>query len=694
MPDKPTQPPSKYDVVKIPGTLRLASIDHIDTNLMIAYVKLTQNSLGSPNVCPAQLPMAYLSSGGGFIGGYPGAGTPVLVAQADGASSYFIVAFLARDPAAQNPNTTGATQIQIPDLVEGQITIQANSDSSITLNDDGISIGAPTNLVAFDTNREIFLNSFDSAYTLTQATREIAGVVKRDVKPSKNFATYLRYDDISYDDTLKTIGMDPVAASRNFTAGNYTRNPARNEKREVVFEYEYISNVKSNDKELANYNVNGTTPTQANFSSINRREGRDDVLSLSLISPNFLMEEIKGTVIDIFRNIIPIGSQEDNLSVLQVINTMSNTDPFQNVYEQIKREERKSLAYHFEINARKEQGILTPPNINDQTDYARARSRFFFDIDKEGQFKLNVPASSESGNIPLLTRYENYSTVNPNPQTNNPNDMVFNENGIDILIEPFLNNQVITLQDALNISAAPINRFSPQGSPMYIGHGSVYHNISQTCSTLNANSFYTAFEYVQTTNMSYGPRAATAGTTVPGIVPITNIVSPTIIVSGPNANAGGRSGSMNFDGSVEINIGANTVDKQSLWLDTEGGMLWNVGRDIHNAISLAANFDGYVMFQIGGPTVPAETSRFIGENTGIIAGVLDIRVYSGTTDSNNQPELTIFRMDANGISITTPNRLNLYCNGDMMLRNEGTMTLDSANLILQGRKVIRGGLPI
>ena len=693
----PTQPPSNYDIAKIPATLRLASIDHVDTDTMTAYVKLTNASIGSPNVYPAQMPMAYLSAGGGFIGGYVAEGTPVIVGQTDGATSYFIVAFLARDPAAQTTNTTNTTQIQIPDLVQGQITIQANTDSSITLNDDGITIGAPTNLVAFDTNREIFLNSFDSTYTLTQATREIAGVIKRDVKPAKNFATYLRFDDTSYDDTLKTIGMDPVAASRNFTAGNYIRNPARVEKREVVFEYEDIARIRSNDIELQNYNTNGTTPAPTSFSFINRREGRDDILSLSLIAPNYLMEEVKGTVIDIFgnildlnRNIIPIGSQEDNLSVLQVVNTMSNTNPFQNVYKQIKREERRSLAYHFEINARKEAGILTPPNVADQTDYARARSRFFLDIDKEGLFKLNVPASSESGNIPLLTRYENYSTVNPNPQSNNPNDMVFNENAIDILIEPFLNNQVITLQDTLNTKTAPIDRFSPQGSPSYIGHGTVYHDISQTCSTLNANSFYTAQEYVQTTNMSYGSKSVTAGTTVPGIVPITNIVSPTIIVSGANANAGGRSGGMNFDGSLEINIGANTVDRQSLWLDTEGGMLWNVGRDLNNNISLAANFDGQVLFQVGGPTVPAETGRFVGYPTGLIAGVLDIRVYNGSTDG----ELTIFRIDSNGISVTTPGRLNLYCNGDMMLRNEGTMTLDSANLILQGRKVISGGNPI
>ena len=45
-------------------------------------------------------------------------------------------------------------------------------------------------------------------------------------------------------------------------------------------------------------------------------------------------------------------------------------------------------------------------------DYGRQRSRFFIDIDKEGQFKLNVPASSEKGNVPILTRYENYSTIN------------------------------------------------------------------------------------------------------------------------------------------------------------------------------------------------------------------------------------------------------------------------------------------
>lgn len=67
--------------------------------------------------------------------------------------------------------------------------------------------------------------------------------------------------------------------------------------------------------------------------------------------------------------------------------------------------------------------------------------------------------------------------------------------------------------------------------------------------------------------------------------------------------------------------------------------------------------------------------------------MFDLRVYNGSTGG----EMTIFRIDSNGLSVTSPGRVTYYCNGDMTFRNGGTMTFDSENLVMQGRKVIKNG---
>lgn len=668
------------------GFLRVATIISVDESTMTAYISFKSSASGLSGVGTddstrviAQLPISYLSAGGGFIGGLPAEGTPVVVSQAEGANYYFIVAFLARDPA--NKSTRNTAQIKTH-IVRDEIRIQANEDGNINLAPDGITIGEQKNSIVFDTTRKILLNTFNYSYYIGQGEKEISGVIKRDRKPKKNYPSSLRISDPAYDDNLKIIGMDPIADARPSNSGIAIRNPARIEKHEIVYEYEDASKVKSDDLELSFYKT-GKFPDDSTI--LNRRAGRADALSLSLVAPNQLIESIKGTVVDIFgnivdinRDILSIGNKDAVASVANIKSTLDESDTFKNAYAQIKRLERRSLAYHFELNARKETGGSGPPDVSNDDDYARARSRFFLDIDKEGQIKLNIPASSETGNIGLLTRYENYSTVNPNTKSKDPNDMVFNPTYTDILIEPFA-SQVITIKDDLGNTVGPINRLSDQNNPTRIQHGTVYHDISKTVSTLQASTFYNpspTAESIPTTPLGSGQVSPLAA----------DIVSKEVIISGANANAGGRSGSLNFDGSLEINIGANTVDRQSLWLDTQGGVLANLGRDLKNNISLALNADGQVLMQIGGPTVPAETGRFKGSQTGWLAGVLDIRVFN-TNNPNN--EMTVFRIDNGGLQVTTPSRIIFYSAQDMLFRSQAKIEFDADTLVLNGREVLR-----
>jgi hypothetical protein len=676
-------------IFKPAGFLRLAHIQSIDESTMTAKISFgikSNTSSSDISLVPpdqqdsfAQLPISYLSAGGGFIGGGVSPGTPVVVGQVEGKSYWNIVSFLARDPGIHGKVKNKA--ITIPKLNPGEITIKANDDGKIKLGDDGIVIGEPVNSITFETTRKLFVNTFDAAYTLTQGSREITGTILRDRKPNLSFnSSIYRTFDPTYNDQLKEIGMDPVANIVISAYGSAARNPARIEKREVVFEYEDSAKVQSNDIELKLYNPNNTPIDTTNI--INRRESRVDALSLSLVSPNYLMETIKGTVIDTFgnivdlnRNIIPIGV-EDNLKVSNIKTSLNQSSTNDNVYEEIKRAERRSLAYHFEINARKEVQGSGPPSVEVRDNFARDRSRFFFDIDKEGQIKLNVPASSSTGNIPLLTRYENYSTVNPDMD---PNNQVVPDDYRDILIESFLNNQPIELVDDQSNQTGPIDRFSLDNpaSPVYIGHGTVYHNIANTISTATSVSPYDPQENPTTTPIGSG-----------SIPPLPDIVSKQIVIAGVNANGGGRSGSLNFDGSLEMNIGANDVDRQSLWLDTQGGTVANLGAD-NNGISVAASLDGHIFLQLG--RTEDEINELNGENgfdetaiTNMSAPkVFDLRVGDGLGN------YTVFRIDQSGLSVSTQARMVFYSGGDMLFRSTGTIRIDGESVVIMDRDVIK-----
>lgn len=662
---------SDVSIGKVPGLLRLGVIVAFDPEFLRvqAYIGSFKeyNAMKQDfnNIVSAQMPVNYFSSlQKSFVGGYPENGSPVILGQGEG-GEWFILSVLAKDPAGLNtilPN--------MPDIEPGTYILQ-NNNAFIKLNkNEGITLGEYGNAVVLDTNRDVFSNTFDNSYTFSEASRTIEGLIRRDTFPNEVYASSLRETSLDYNDTLKIIGLDPIAKENWSNVGSSIRNPARTEKREVIYEFGRSFNILDNQQEFVSYKDSKDVKIN---DILNRRESRADALSLSLVAPNYLMESIKGTVVDIFgnvldinRSIIPLG-QIEKLSIKKIKTNLQEQDPLGNVFEHIKSLERREIAYHFEINAKKD--TIGPPDITDRSDYARKRSRFFVDIDKEGMIKVNVPASSEVGNIPILTRYENFSTVSPNEKTNDPNDLVFNENSRDVLLESFIgDNGVVSIIDELNGNAAPIDRFSTDSDPVYIKHGTAYHNIAETLSAFSSD--ISIEELIETTFMGRG------------LIPSKDkIITDTVKISGNDANGGGRSGSFNFDGSIDLNIGANTVDRHSIWADLQGALIMNVGRDKNDTnISGALHFDGELLIQSGGNT-PDNDSRFIGVNNNKKAGCIDLRVF------NTSGNLHVFRIYNNGIDVHSESRVNVYANSDITIRTMGRLILDGEEVIINSRKV-------
>jgi hypothetical protein len=680
------------------GLLRTGTIVGYDPATNVTQVQLTEAPAvkGKPLAVPVPTYFPYADSNGLFIGSLPAKGTPVTIAQATG-GQYFIV-----NHNIQNTNI-------LPTLNLGEMLFQTTNTSFITLDmDSNIYMGSNINNIhtfagsqQYPKSNYVTIN-FENENHFNQAYREVGGLVKRDLRPNPQAASFTgstKLEDDTYDNLYFIIGMDPTATSNDLPIGA-TKNPPFVEHRELVYEFQYQSSIDDDVSESNKYS--STTQQSTIYTTQNRRSSRADTMSLSLVSPNFLMEEVKGTVIDIFGNIldlnrgaVPVGLSAD--TTFRTNGTTATTNAQQS-FTNIRALERKSIAYHFEINARKNPALTYPGvdlSINaDNYNAKLQRSRFSFDVDKEGQFKLNVPASSEFGNVPLLVRAENYSTF-ATTDSGNPNQTWFtqspNNTGQDIYVDSFAapmttpsasssgfsttfqHGSVILKDGSTGANQGPIDRISQfvGNSPYNIRHGTAYHDILQTCSLQQNNQSIQGYPLGTTPNpinTNY-------------IQNLTKLVSTTIITSGSGANAGGRSGSINMDGSLDINIGANTVDKQSIWLDTAGGMVANIGRDL-NSRSALVNFDGDVFIQVGGYGVAVSDARFPNSN-GARVGTLDLRVFAGGYAH-------MFRIDSTGVTLMTPQSMNIYSAQGINMQSDGPIYIDSDNLYLNQRLVLLG----
>jgi len=670
---------------EVVGLSKRGTIVGFDAKKGMLKVQLFNTSAiqGKPKPIDVPAPHSMFYNNGLFIGTSPHIGTPVVVSQGSG-NQYYFVSFL-----AENQN-------YVPSLKPGELLIKSNNLTKIVLTlDNDVFIGSNNNNIHINTDSNYISTNFYEEFNFTQSSRKINGLIKRDKIINDNCPQSLKLEDDSYNSKYYVIGLDPSLDVSLTSTNDKIKNPPLVENREITYEFQYDANILDDLNESNTYSKSGTqTPI---YSSPNRRQSRADTLSLSLVAPNFLMETVKGTVVDIFGNILDINRYP--LPINENKTTLRNQDK-KSAFLKIKELERKSIAYHFELNARKDPSINiasknSDPLNNDNNIWARNRSRFFLDIDKEGQFKLNVPCSSDTGNIPLLTRYENYSTTLPD-DNNNPNKLIFMDNNLDIQQDSFASPTIDLTGDKPVISDITKNRGSIEikdgsisGSPQdritkkNIKHGTAYHDILQTC------YLHTTSDYLNYQNDEFdGADPSNLTININKIPKLKNIVQKILYTSGAPVNAdgtsptvGGRSGCINFDGSIELNIGANTSDRQSMWLDTAGGIVANIGRDLNN-ISAAVSLNGDLLLQVGGVGVNGD-KRFKKQNNDVNGAAVDIRVL------RNKGQATLIRIDDEGIKVLTPGNMVFHSEGGMRLTSDTSIFIESENVTIQGRSVLK-----
>jgi len=651
------------------GLLSEAIIDSYNDNGTV-NVKIPTND----SLIVASLPLAFCSPNGAFIGGYPSIGTSVSISYGQG--KYFISSYLPTSKVFNN-----STRNLMSEFGPGKILLQTEKAANRILMDpnDGISIGTSVANEKIDNKRSIWSHNLSTEMSFTAAHRSIIGVIQRDIKENstRNISSSI-LDSHEYSDSLVNIGMDPTTTISINSTSNLIRNLPLVENHEIIYEFQNFDNgiTFTNDEDEAGRYISkkpAKRPTQ-----VLRKDSRTDIFNLNLNNPNHLMEILKGTGVDLYGNILDLNRNVLPIGLLDSFSLLKNSDK-KDAFSKIRALHRKSLAFHFELNARKQTGnddVSQIPNPISVENYGRDRSRLFIDIDKEGQFKINIPASSETGNVPLLTRYETASTYAANlGLVNDPDVLIKESNNKDILHQDFSNASTVFLKSDLDGYEGPIDIL--KNKPINLG--TAYHDIKKTILQHQNTGRETLINYFDDGQIYLNT-----------IGYLDKVVSDTVFVHGPNANAGGRSGTFNFDGMISYSIGANTVDRQSVWADYAGGIVSNVGRDLRGN-SLLTTFDGAVRWQIGSTGVSGD-SRFKNENNAHMAGTLDIRVVDGTG------QLSIIRVDSKGISIASAGRLEIAAEQDLILRSNGNILMESKNCIFypennMGRIVKRNGIP-
>lgn len=555
----------------------ITNVDPVSHTVLFKYLDRTENkdykcSIAHPYAGPGWGVLAMPSKGTRVMIGHGVLETPYIV------SIVALNQYSEVDFSSQGSQLTSVSvdEFQYPSMQPGEVALQGISGSKIHMLKNGdINFSISDSAIEYsETNKAS--ERFDSKYTNTEAFRHISGAVLRDIREKNKQVEEStdRLSSISYDKTLTAIGKNPLHPVANRTLNQGTsretiRNPSLVENRTLTYEFTRTSMVENYSEEVERIKgVEDDTEKRRFLSQPNRRDMlRTDVLNLGLHLPNNLIEKIEGTVVDIYGNILDINRNRIDFSQATSKNSETSSDIFSERMQTEHKLLRRSIKYHFELNAKKEtleeqsSSILDGVSESDQaTKTGYSHSRLSLDIDGEGFVKLNIPANSNYGNVPLLSRYIN------------------NFNGKD------RNTASFRSEDTLDIAHIPFGQS--------FGGVAVNDNYLPKSTTSDRFSYRTAYHDIATTAFSV-------------------LESPCINTSLSNeitsasANAGGRSLHANFDGSVELNIGRDVIDKKSLVIDTAGSIISRIGKDVKSN-SIVSHMDGNINIQVGGDTVSGE----------------------------------------------------------------------------------------
>jgi hypothetical protein len=515
----------------------------------------------------------------------------------------------------------------------------------------------------------------DGAYTSYTSGYSVNGVVRREAVAQLSLRSGDRLASPGFDDFLDQVGRDPTLSIVKLTEeGSGRRNPPFVEQRNVVYEFSRDFAAADPAKEELLYA--GTSP-RASFSDIKteRQGSRTDAFGLGPLQYNLLSESLIGTAVDIYGNILDLNR---NVIPAEEMQPNDETNRVKAQYRAL----RRSLKLHMELNSRKDAGSASKDSTEgpfpNSPEIIADHSRWSVDVDGEGQTKINIPASSPTGNIPVHARYltssyliesndnlsiTDYAIRNSGSTSNDRNQETELGPKRDIL---HLNYSSVSQENGLPIQGS----YAPQSLNVRRGasgqrdfrwtmpyHDPGFRDILSLPTTIGVSSQWYLDGYA-----SRSPRVTYRDIFKSDVLSATSLSN-----AGDGANAGGRSLSINADGSLELSVGLDQADGKSIVLDTAGSLIGRLGKDrLNNSVMLAGDGNATLVFGASGKTTdnrktqPSNFKIFVHSDS----GPASIEVINGNIYIRSAPEKNLVFEAAKNVIINAGD--TVLINGERM----------------------------
>jgi|7_EtaG_2_1085326.scaffolds.fasta_scaffold05470_2 hypothetical protein len=692
-------------------------------------------------------------------------------------------------PVDEPGHIVGIPQFNQSDSEELGISLCLNGREGANLaftNGGDVLLSSPDDTGYFCYSRDSGQTCFNSGHILiskSNSHNEIAGTAiryfgshRQKYENAEFFEHPLRLK-YSQDTELgwKDIGMFHKDIPMDLTTfPRFPRNPRRSEYVLKINEYCEQSNFSGFDDESKMHSGTETLATASDTLSRDRKPG-----NCLRMHENELIEVIAGNLIDINGNILDINYNNVVLGASGYVYTESDDRPDNELYAiETKLKSRREIGYHFQLSTN---------TVSEEKSKSNSAANFIFDVDKEGVLKVNIPSSSDTGNVPfsssanfvgsgdtISVSHANPSRIEPVPvslwsnvitkKDEESGDVegvrtVFGE-ARDVI---YPNTLQTTRETGVLFSNNEREKYFPD-TPSSVGADSIrvnitkYHNMYAAAERLIANTiqgfdFLTmprplegvnpkGYQFEVRDDRKYGDDDTVTDDTkkiknmsIMYVAPAKPAINPggyisvagnqrksypiysntfsTDTVEGKakkeradfdnkaTVSPGGRSASINLEGSIDMSIGQDHHDKKSMVLDMAGSMVAWFGKD-RNGRSLILQTDGSVLVNVGGSYGVGDSSEYEGEGSEdtlssvFNKGSLDIRVnvvdkgFVGKdppkTGKNENPLSSdyLISISEQGLVIA-----GMHKGAPMIIRNDGNIHIESTNTLrlMSGDKI-------
>lgn len=514
---------------KLYNLVRVGIVVSVDFGRQIAKVKIYDSVENNIYTCPLYHPVA--SGNGKGIFSCLEVGCAVLLGMTF-QENYFIIGTIQSFDYSSDSQITKDFLVEdnfLETLKPGELLIKSSEASKIKISKDKIKLSSSFNdLLLSD---DLLINSFDNAAHFGSSKIEYSGLIKREKRKA-----YSRDEDKqseSYLRNLQEVGINTNNPTLPYTSlPNAKRNPALVENKTLYLNTDYSGGLfpqTIESQDLSDENIISLT----NGVNAQKTFALPYSFGLNPNSTNALAEFIVGSGVDFSGNLLNIN--RDRIKQPEDISQETISDYL--------RKANQSIKTHFELNSYKtniteisKDKLDAPSSATPEVKTGQYHSRFFADIDGNGLFKMNIPASQNGDALPLHYRYI------PSAFDNDK-------------YAPIEGEEIAKLQyDASFHTGGGIKHKDKL-------FNLVHHDILTLCDKLSSSVISTE-DYADT-------------------------------------NTGGNSFHLNADGAVLLSIGKDSKDNKSITLDTAGSIVGALGKDkLGNSLSI--QMDGGVKIQIGG----------------------------------------------------------------------------------------------